>query len=138
MTVSTQVILTLVVAIAVGRNAAAEESSCPLENQQPMLIVQMFFGQSIRNRGPVTVKEWNSFLRQTVTPRFPDGFTVYDGYGQWLDTKTHAVVREKAKVVVIATQEMARKSLLEIAETYRKQFDQQSVGIVTNSGCGAF
>ena len=26
---------------------------------------------------------WRAFLDQEVTPRFPDGFTVFDGYGQW-------------------------------------------------------
>ena len=59
-------------------DAHAQTESCPLAGQNPMIVVQMFFGLSVPHRGPVTAEEWNSFLKQTVTPRFPEGFTVYD------------------------------------------------------------
>lgn len=130
----------LTVALAVGGNALAQEAACPLPDQKPTLVVQMFFGQSIRNRGPVTKKEWNAFLRQTVTPRFPDGFTVYDAYGQWLDTEKHIVTRENSKVIQIATAntEPVRAGIAEISDAYRKRFRQQAVAIVSTAGCASF
>jgi hypothetical protein len=130
----------LAFAITVSANAVAQDLSCPLPGQKPTLVVQLFFGQSIANRGPVTPREWNSFLLHTVTPRFADGFTVYNAYGQWLDTETHRVTRENSKVIVILTADTApvRANITELSDIYRKQFHQQSVAIVTNPGCSAF
>jgi hypothetical protein len=120
--------------------ASAQDAACPLPGQKPSLVVQLFFGQSIKNRGPVTRKEWDAFLLQTVTPRFPDGFTVYDSYGQWRDTATHKVTREKSKVIFIITEQtdQIRASIEEVSDAYRKRFRQQSVAVVTNPGCSAF
>ena len=47
--------------------------------------------------------EWQDFLATSVTPRFPDGFTVLDGHGQWLERKTHRVIAEISTVVEIVT-----------------------------------
>ncbi len=130
----------LALTITVCAHALAQDLSCPLPGQKPTLVVQLFFGQSIANRGPVTQKEWNSFLLHTVTPRFPDGFTVYNAYGQWLNPDTHHVTRENSKVIVILTANTApvRASITELSDAYRTQFRQQSVAIVTNPGCSAF
>jgi len=105
-----------------------------------MIVVQLFFGLSVPHRGPVTAEEWNSFLRQTVTPRFPEGFTVYDAYGQSWNPVTRSVGREKTKVVLIAIDDTAsvRAKIAEIADQYRGAFHQRSVGIVTSPSCGAF
>ena len=125
---------------ATAQDAPARQAPCPLTGQKPTLVVQMFFGQNIRNRGPVTRKEWDAFLRSTVTPHFPDGFTVYDGYGQWMNPDTHVVARENSKVIVIATEDTAevRDGINDVAAVYRKQFHQQAVGVLTNPGCIAF
>ncbi|MBV8633818.1 MAG: DUF3574 domain-containing protein, partial [Burkholderiaceae bacterium] len=77
----------------------AGAAPCPLPGQTSELVVQMYFGQNIEHRGPVTPHEWNDFLRRNVTPRFPDGFTVYDAYGQWQDRESHRIARENSKVI---------------------------------------
>jgi hypothetical protein len=137
---ATPAIIGLAVALTAAQNAAAQDAACPLSGQKPTLVVQMFFGQSIRNRGPVTKKEWDAFLRSTVTPHFPDGFTVYDGYGQWMNPDTRIVARENSKVIVIATEDMpeVRDGINDVAAVYRKRFHQQAVGVLTNPGCIAF
>jgi Protein of unknown function (DUF3574). len=33
---------------------------------------------------PISAARWRAFLDKEVTPRFPDGLTVFDAYGQWL------------------------------------------------------
>lgn len=121
-------------------DASAQTESCPLAGQNPMLVVQLFFGLSVPHRGPVTAKEWNSFLQKTVTPRFPDGFTVYDAYGQSLNPATGSVGREKTKVVLVAIVDTAaaRAKIAEVADEYRGAFHQRSVGILTNPSCGSF
>ena len=133
-------IAALLVSIAVAAIADAAEVSCPIPNQTPMLVVQLFFGLSIKDRGRVSDSEWNSFLRQTVTPRFPDGFTVYDGYGQWLNQKTHFIAREKSKIILIAVPdtEAIRTKISEVSAAYQRDFHQQAVGILTESACGKF
>jgi hypothetical protein len=120
--------------------AATQESSCPLANEKPMLVTQLFFGLSMKGRGPVTPHEWAEFLRRNVTPLFPDGFTVYEAQGQWLDPNSHAVVRERSKVMIIAADDTAEvhTKIAEVSELYRKAFHQQSVGLITRRECAAF
>jgi hypothetical protein len=126
--------------IAAAMGAKAQTESCPLPGQKPMMVVQLFFGQSVPHGGRVTVKQWNSFIRETVTPRFPDGFTVYDAYGQSWNPETRSVAREKTKVLLIAAvdTDSTRAKIAEVAEQYRGAFHQRSVGIVTSPSCGAF
>lgn len=44
---------------------------------------------------------WRAFLDEEVTPRFPDGATVFDGYEQWRERDGAPVTRERSKVLVI-------------------------------------
>jgi hypothetical protein len=130
----------LISAGAVCGRAAAEEAPCPLPGQTQALVVKMFFGQSVKDRGQVTQREWRDFLRQTVTPRFPDGFTVYDAYGQWRDRDTQRVARENSKVIEVATEntEAVRNNIAAISDAYRKRFRQQAVAVLSNMACVEF
>ena len=121
-----------------GSGALAQ--SCPLAGQKPTLVAQLFFGQGVPHGGDISVTQWQSFLRNDVTPRFPDGLTVFDAYGQWRDPKTMRIGRERAKVIEIATDDTpdVRAKLEDIAARYRARFHQQSVGIVTMPGCARF
>ncbi|MBV8911495.1 MAG: DUF3574 domain-containing protein [Acetobacteraceae bacterium] len=120
--------------------APAWAQDCPFPGQRPKLVVQLFFSQSIKGRGPVSQRAWQRFLGETVTPRLPDGFTVYDAYGQWMDPRTKVISREQTKVIVVATDDSPqfRRAVDDITETYRKRFNQQLVGVLTSPGCGAF
>jgi hypothetical protein len=119
---------------------SAQELVCPFPQQKPMLVTQLFFGRNVPHRGSVTANEWRRFLRDYVTPAFPDGFTVYDAYGQWLNPKTHSIGRDPTKVVVIATADSAevRTKVAEVSENYRRLFHQESVGVISVTECGAF
>jgi hypothetical protein len=99
-----------------------------------MLLVKLYFGQSGDARA------WDQFLAGTVTPRFPDGFTVYDARGQWTDPKSKGLIREASKVIEIATPDtpQVRTSVADIARDYRAKFRQHSVGIVTSASCATF
>jgi hypothetical protein len=44
---------------------------------------------------------WRAFLDREVTPRFPDGLTVLNAYGQWLDHGKKEPSRLRSKVLVI-------------------------------------
>ena len=107
---------------------------------KPMLVTQLFFGRSVPHRGPVTAGEWSRFLREHVTTLFPDGFTVYDGYGQWLNPKTQAISRDPTKVVVIATADTRKCAprSLSCRRPTERLFHQESVGVLSATECGAF
>jgi hypothetical protein len=44
---------------------------------------------------------WRAFLDEEVTPRFPDGFTVLDAYGQWRADEKSEIDRIRSRVLVI-------------------------------------
>ena len=53
---------------------------------------------------------WRAFLDREVTPRFPDGLTVFDAYGQWLFRGRDAPERLKSKVLVILHEDTAQRT----------------------------
>jgi hypothetical protein len=126
--------------VALALLLAAQPIECPFAEQKPMLIIRLFFGQDGGAERHVTDGEWRDFLAHIVTPRFPDGFTVYDGAGQWGEQNSPKIVREQTKIMEIATDDtpIHRREIEEISNIYRETFHQQSVGIITIPGCGAF
>jgi len=65
---------------------------------------------------------------------------VLDAAGQWRNPQGGAIVRERSKVVIIATREdeTVQERLDAITAAYKRQFKQQSVGIVIRATCAAF
>jgi len=59
----------------------------------------MYFGLT-RSTGMVSETEWQAFLNENVTPRFPDGLTVLEADGQYRQSDG-TIVRERSKVLVI-------------------------------------
>lgn len=66
--------------------------------------------------GPLEGKEgvesparWREFLDQEVTTRFPDGFSVFDAYGQWKDHDANVPERLATKVIVILHESSAKR-----------------------------
>lgn len=91
----------------------------------------LYFGLALEAGGEVSEAEWNTFLAEEMTPRFPDGFTVIDAYGQWRDPSLAdaPIIREKTKLLIIVhpgTAE-AERAITEIKSLYKKRFDQKSV-----------
>ena len=81
-----------------------------------------------RPKGSVSELEWQMFLRDEVTKRFPDGLTVWGAEGQWR-TSTGSVDHEQSKVLLLVHPDTAaaRQSVQAVIEAYRKTFEQQSV-----------
>ncbi len=100
---------------------------------------RMFFGRSRPGGGTVSDEEWNGFLAVEVTPRFPDGLTVLDGAGQWRDG-SGAIGREEAKLLIVLAEPGADavRRTKEIADAYKRAFDQQSVLRAVEFVCAAF
>ncbi|MEV5967370.1 DUF3574 domain-containing protein [Kribbella sp. NPDC051952] len=90
---------------------------------------ELFFGTD--KPGPdVTDYQFNRFVDDTVTPRFPDGLTVLAGNGQWKG-ENGKVIKEHSKLVVILYPvdgaDSSSKKIEEIRDAYEKKFQQESV-----------
>ncbi|KAB2847959.1 MAG: DUF3574 domain-containing protein [Hyphomicrobiaceae bacterium] len=108
--------------------------ACPLK-AKPMVRLELLFGLS-RPHGPViTDAEWQAFLDAEVTPRFPDGFTVLSGYGQYRDSAGR-IVQEGARMLVVWHAPADRNGDIEaIREAYKARFTQESVLRADGSNC---
>ena len=100
----------------------------------------MMFGRKIGDRIAVTNAAWARFVDREITPRFPDGLSVVDAAGQWLDPDKKRVVREPSKIVTIVLRdsEKGQTEIDAIAEAYKKKFKQQSVGVIVRGACVSF
>jgi hypothetical protein len=93
----------------------------------PQLRTTLYFGLA-RPKGSVTELEWQIFLRDEVTSRFPEGLTVWEAEGQWR-SPAGTIDHEQSKVLLLVHPDTAaaRQLVLAVIEAYRKTFEQQSV-----------
>ena len=93
----------------------------------PQLRTTLYFGLA-RPKGAVSELEWQLFLRDQVTARFPEGLTVWEAEGQWR-RPDGAIDHEQSKVLLLVHPDTptALASVQEVITRYRQAFDQQSV-----------
>ena len=105
-----------------------------------MARVELIFGLDIKGGGRITEKEWRAFLEQEVTPRFPDGLTALDAYGQWRVPNDGRIARLDAKVLLIwyAPSAEAETRIQEVREAYKARYRQISVMRVDGADCVSF
>lgn len=110
---------------------------CPAAGSGQMRTT-IYFGLSHR-AGTVSEAEWQAFLRNEVTSRFPEGLTVWGADGQWRRSDG-SIGRERTKVLLVLHEEKprARQDISTIVEHYRKAFNQESVLWETAPVCAAF
>jgi transcription termination factor NusB len=124
--IATTTIATFSVAVALSGNISQVTATSLIQKD-------LFFGRNIPGGGEVSEAEFEQFVDNTITPRFPDGLTVFDADGQFKDS-TGTIIEEKSKVVTLLledTPESDRK-IAEIVRSYTQQFNQESVLQVTN------
>jgi hypothetical protein len=94
-----------------------------------MIETRLFLGGSRPDGGLVDDAAWQAFLTEVVTPRFPEGLTVVEAKGQWLDPGTSTIVREPAKVLILVHPPgvTADAAVDAVASEYKRRFDQRSV-----------
>jgi len=104
---------------------------------EPQVRTTLYFG-SARPKGAVSELEWQLFLRDEVTKRFPDGLTVWDAEGQWR-TPAGTIDQERTKVLLLVHQDTAaaRQSVRAVIDAYRAAFDQRSVLWESSRVCAA-
>jgi hypothetical protein len=101
--------------------------------------LELLFGTGKKDGSEVTETEWQNFLATVVTPRFPDGLTVLQGYGQW-HTDEGKPDRESLRVLVIwyVRTRQGEEKIEAIRNAYRRRFEQESVMRVDGVSCVSF
>ncbi len=81
----------------------------------------------------ISESAWRAFLDKEVTPRFPDGLSVIDVYGQWQgkEEKTPERIRTKLLVVDYPDSQENRDKIEAIRIAWKRLTGDQSVMRVT-------
>jgi hypothetical protein len=104
-----------------------------------LLRTELYLGRSRRDGTQVSDEAFRTFLDSIVAPRFPDGFAILAGIGQYRGA-SGAVIRERSLVFVVLHPPEARAGtrIEEIRDAYRNAFGQESVLRVDVNACASF
>jgi len=121
---------------------AEEAQSRPLSCQAgatAMARLELVFGMSRRDAPPLSDEEWQSFVDEEVTPRFPDGLTIFQGYGQWRNSKG-LIAKENSRLLLIwyEPKSDSDQRIQAIREAYKARFKQESVLRADGYSCVSF
>ena len=105
----------------------APNNQCEL-GDDAMVRDVIYFGRNRPTGGVVSDLEWQLFLSDVVTAKFPEGLTVVDATGQWKGASGN-VEQERAEVVTILHDGSldARNAVKEISSEYKRRFKQEAV-----------
>lgn len=114
------------------------EPVCP-PGQEHVRTARLFFGQTTTGRPWLSTVNFQKFVDEEITPRFPDGLTVMEGGGEWRGSENQ-LIREAAKVVVIVLPRRgdAERRIEAVRAAYKARFQQDSGLLVTQDSCVAF
>lgn len=102
---------------------------------QGWVVTRLYFGLGPAGQPAQGVSEqaWRDFLDREVTPRFPDGLSVFDAYGQWQDAALPSPERLRSKVLEIAHADTSqnRAKVEAIRAAWKQRTGDQSVLRVT-------
>ena len=72
---------------------------CP-DGLEPATEYRLYFGLTDSEGQVISQDYWQAFVDGAVTPRFPDGLTILDAYGQFQPTGGD-LIKESSRVLVI-------------------------------------
>jgi hypothetical protein len=119
-------------ALSASAQASAQDNAGRQKRFQaaPFIRTELYFGRNKPDGAEISRKEFDEFLSGFVTERFPDGLTVLEGRGQFLNSEGE-VERERSVVLILLYPLSARNEksikIEEIREEYKKRFLQESV-----------
>lgn len=91
---------------------------------------ELFFGSAKPDGSVVSETEFQQFLNQEITPRFPDGLTLLGSLGQFRDS-SGVILRERSMLLILLypgiTRRASSEKIEQIREAYQFAFQQQSV-----------
>ncbi len=133
-------IAAIVLVVGLGACTPPGRSTCSPGAGNPMTLFTLYFGEAIHGRANLTDQEWQSFLDHTVTVALPNGYTILDANGAWLNPRTGNTAREATKVLIAALPDTddSQAAINRVRSAYQSEFHQQLVGMTVQSACAAF
>lgn len=109
------------------------------DESDPWVKYELLLGRGGPSGEVADDASWDAFLAQEVTPRFPDGLTVLDAYGQWQDPEA-VIEKERTKVLLVLAPDGddPMRLINEVADEYKKRFSQAAVLKATSDACVEF
>jgi len=86
----------------------------------------LYFGTQKPEGGMVSDAEWQQFLADEITSRFPSGLTTWEASGQWRD-QHNVIERERTHIVQIVHGSGDEGKIVAIISLYKKRFLQEAV-----------
>jgi Protein of unknown function (DUF3574) len=127
--------------VAIGSGAGAQTAAPPCHGtQQSRTVAELLFGRNIGRTIGVSESDWASFVAREMAPRFPDGLTITDALGERRDPDTGSIAEEPSKHVEIVLPGNAddQARLDAVVAAYKREFHQQSVGVIVRTACVSF
>jgi hypothetical protein len=125
-----------------GTPALAQEATpatgavdlCPDElygpGSEPWMQAELYFGTTQDTGTPYAESDFDAFLDNEITPRFPDGLTLLTGLGQWKNSEG-TISQERSMLLIILyppdPSGATSAKFEEIRDLYEQQFHQESV-----------
>jgi hypothetical protein len=112
--------------VALVAGCAAHPHACRT-GEEAAIVDSLYFGTVMRS-GIVSVGDWQRFLAEVITPRFPEGLTAWSASGQWQNA-AGVLQKEDSYVLHVVHKDEAKyeAAVREIVETYKKRFQQEAV-----------
>ena len=123
-----RVCLLVVATLAAMACQPAPEFQCP-DGLQEVVRYELFFGLDHADGRSVSPEEWDAFVADTITPRSPQGLSMFDVRGQW-QRPDGIIERENTMMVMLAHPPPAEAGMVlvdEISREYHRRFGQDPV-----------
>ena len=119
---------------------ACGAAQCGAGSGHPVRVYDLYFGRNVSGRAAVSDKEWRDFRDHVVTPALPNGYTVLDGQGAWMNPRSRTTISESTKILQVALPDAPASLAVvnRIRAAWQKRFRQYVVGMTVHSACGAF
>ena len=124
----------LIALVLLCSGCATTPPRCPV-GRKPAVNELIYFGTATPD-GVVSAEDWEGFLRDVVTPRFPQGLSTWEAAGQWRSADG-SLTREASHVLnlVHPADKKSEAAVQVIVNEYKRQFRQEAVLRVTADSC---
>lgn len=111
-------------------------------NEQAAIAESLYFGTVMpggKAGEKVSPEDWQRFLADTVTPRFPEGLTHWPASGQWL-SPTGELHKEDSYVLSIVHKDEPKydAAVRDVIAAYRSRFKHEAVLRVRTMSCMSY
>ena len=133
--------------LALAFTAAALTSACATTgtsldcraHEQSAVVDSLYFGTAIPSGGTVSQEDWQGFLAEVITPRFPEGLTAWAAAGQWRNAAGELQKEESYVLHVVHGDEAKYDTAVhDIVDVYKSRFHQEAVLRVRTPTCISF